>query len=738
MPKAFANHHSWYLSTLSSLSDTTRLSTTANPKTQYSSPSNPSLIYTYTHVLNGFSASLLPEEVEALKASPGYISSVRDLPVKVHTTHSPKFLGLDSNSGGAWPVSNYGEDVIIGVVDTGIWPESQSFSDKGLSEIPPRWKGKCESGTQFNSSLLCNKKLVGARFFNRGLVAKSPNVTIAVNSTRDTDGHGTHTSSTAAGSYVEGASYFGYAPGTASGVAPRARVAMYKALWNEGSATSDVIAAIDQAIDDGVDVLSMSFGLDGIPLYEDPIAIATFAALANNIFVSTSAGNEGPFFGTLHNGTPWVLTVAAGTVDRDFQGSVNLQNGVSLAGSSLYPGGDSSSSDPLPLVFLNACNSSKILKGVGNKIVVCQDRNASISDQFDNVADAKVAGGIFITNITDLELFLQSPFPAIFLNPKDGEVLKDYINSNQSPKASLAFSVTRLGAKPAPRATSYTSRGPSPSCPAVLKPDILAPGSLILASWPDNISVAVDSKGNKLYSKFNILSGTSMSCPHAAGVAALLKGAHPDWSPAAVRSAIMTTSDPTDNAEGPIEDIGFDNEPATPLSIGAGHVNPNRALSPGLVYDAGVEDYIGLLCALNYTENQIKVITKSFPFDCSATPHSLDLNYPSFIAFFNANGSNPNSKTTREFRRTVTNVGEGEATYAASVTQLNGFEVRVVPDRLVFKQKNEKLGFQLSIQGPRLMKEAIVFGFLNWVDEKSKRQVRSPIVATNLDSQPVQ
>ncbi|KAH7523643.1 hypothetical protein FEM48_Zijuj06G0033700 [Ziziphus jujuba var. spinosa] len=723
MPKAFTDHHSWYLSTLSNV----RLATKANPETQYPSSK---LIYSYTHALNGFSASLLPEELEALKASPGYISSVRDMPVKLDTTHSPKFLGLNSNAG-LWPISNYGEDVIIGVVDTGIWPESQSFNDNGFSEIPSRWKGKCEGGTQFNSSL-CNKKLVGARFFNKALIA-NPNVTIAINSTRDTDGHGTHTSSTAAGNHVDGASYFGYAPGTATGVAPRARVAMYKAIWEEGSTSSDVIAAIDQAIDDGVDVLSLSFGLDDLPFHQDPIAIATFAALSKNVFVSASAGNRGPLFGTLHNGTPWVLTVAAGTVDREFQGVVKLETGVSLTGSSLYPGRDSASAQ-LPIVFLDACNNSKILKQVGNKIVVCQDRNDSLNDQFENVGDANVAGGIFITNNTDLELFLQSSFPAIFLNPKDGEVIVNYIKSKPDPKASLAFSFTSLGAKPAPRATSYTSRGPSPSCPAVLKPDILAPGSLILASWPENVTAA-EVNGRKLYSKFNILSGTSMACPHAAGVAALLKSAHPEWSPAAIRSAIMTTSDSTDNTNSPIKDIGLDNDPANPLTMGAGHVNPNKALTPGLVYDAGIEDYINLLCALNYSENQIKVITNSFPFNCS-TP-SLDLNYPSFIAFFNANDSNPNAKTTQEFRRTVTNVGEGEATYVASVTPFNELVVSVAPDKLVFKEKNEKLSFKLSIEGPRLMKEVIAFGFLTWVDEKSKQQVKSPILATNFDLQPV-
>ncbi|PON65063.1 Subtilase [Parasponia andersonii] len=721
MPKAFNDHHSWYSATLlSSFPENVPQTTSINSK----------LIYSYTHVIKGFSATLTAEELRAIKTSPGYVSSIKDLPVKVDTTHSSRFLGLNSNSG-AWPESNYGKDVIIGLVDTGVWPESESFGDDGMTEIPSRWKGECESGTQFNSSL-CNRKLIGARFFNKGLVAMNPNITIAVNSTRDTDGHGTHTSTTAAGNYVSGASYFGYADGTARGVAPLARVAMYKALWEEGAYASDIIAAIDQAITDGVDVLSLSFGIDGVPLYEDPVAIATFAALEKGIFVSTSAGNEGPFFGSLHNGIPWVLTVAASTIDRDFAGIISLGNGVSVTGSSLFPGNASKAS--IPIVDMDECDNLKRLKQVGRKYVVCRDKNDSLSDQFDNVQNAKVAGAVFITNNTDLELFIQTSFPAIYLNLKDGEIIGDYIKADGEPKACMEFHRTVLGTKPAPSATSYTSRGPSPSCPAVLKPDIMAPGSLILASWPPNSTVATVN-GRQLYSNFDLLSGTSMSCPHAAGVAALIKGARPEWSPAAIRSAIMTSADTTDNTLGPIKDIGFGNEPASPLAMGSGHINPNKALEPGLIYDVALQDYINLLCALNYTDKNITIITKSASLNCS-TP-SLDLNYPSFIAFFNANDSKSDLETLQEFRRTVTNIGEGKSTYVASVTPMKGLKVSVTPDKLVFQEKNEKKSFKLSVEGPRLLKETLVFGYLSWVDNENNYVVRSPIVATSLGSKAV-
>ncbi|XP_022768744.1 subtilisin-like protease SBT1.9 [Durio zibethinus] len=715
MPKAFSGQQSWYLATLASLSSNLRVK----------APSS-KLIYSYSHVIQGFSASLKPAELEALKNTPGYVSSIRDRTAKVDTTHSFKFLGLNSGTG-AWPVSNFGKDVIIGVIDTGVWPESESFNDKGMTDVPSKWKGECESGTQFNSSM-CNKKLIGARSFNKGLIAHDPNITISMNSPRDTEGHGTHTSTTAAGNYVPDASFFGYAMGTARGMAPGARVAMYKALWDEGAYTTDIIAAIDQAIADGVDVLSMSLGLDGLELYQDPIAVATFAAIEQNIFVSTSAGNEGPDVETLHNGTPWVITVAAGTMDRDFGATLSLGSKDSVNGVALYPG--NFSSNEFPIVFMDACDNTSELRKIVQKIVVCQDpgKEDSLNDQFNNIQVAGNIAGVFITNNSDVTSYAQGPFPAVFLEQNDGDTVVDYIESNTDPKASIEFKKTFLGTKPSPTVTSYTSRGPSYSCPSVLKPDVMAPGDLVLAAWPPNIGVALVKK-DLLFSNFNLLSGTSMACPHVTGVAALLKGAYPDWSPAAIRSALMTTADTIDNTGSPIKDIGENLQPANPLAMGAGQINPNKALDPGLIYDATVEDYVNLLCGLNFTEQQIKIITKSSSNNCSNP--SLDLNYPSFIAYFNDRNAKPNSKTVKEFQRTVTNVGEGSSGYKATVTPFKGVKVTVEPDTLVFNAKNEKKNFKLSIEGPRQLDEAVKFGYLTWEDSGRKHVVRSPIVATS-------
>ncbi|KAK7292872.1 hypothetical protein RJT34_15727 [Clitoria ternatea] len=714
MPKAFSSQHSWHLSTLSSALKNSK--ETTNDINLASSK----LIYTYTHVINGFSANLSPEELETLKSTPGYISCMPDLLAKPHTTHSPKFLGLNPKVG-AWPASDFGKDVIIGVLDTGVWPESESFKDDGMTKIPSRWKGQCENSIHFNSSL-CNKKLIGAKFFNKGLLAIEPTLNKAVFSTRDTGGHGTHTSSIAAGSQVKGASYFGYASGTATGIAPKAKVAVYKVIFDVGAYTSDIIAGIDSAISDGVDILSISLGLD-LPLYEDPISIATFAAIKKGIFVSTSAGNAGPLLGTVQNGAPWLTTVAAGVLDREFQGYLRLGNGVSITGLSLYVG--DFSSHPVPIVFMGLCDKFKELSKVRNKIVVCEDKNGTLSHQVSNVSNANVSAAVFITNSFDRILFLQNRFPSMIVDPRYGEIVKAYTKRNSiDSKASMSLNNTVLGTKPAPSVDTYSSRGPSKSCPFVLKPDITAPGTSILAAWPPNVPVL--SGSSKLFTDFNLVSGTSMACPHVAGVAALLKGAHPDWSPAAIRSAIMTTSESFDNTLGLIKDIGDDYKPASPLASGAGHVNPNRALDPGLVYDVGVQDYVNLLCALNITQKNITTITRSSSNDCSKP--SLDLNYPSFTAFFNGNSSLADSRVVREFDRTVTNVAEGQTTYIAIVTPIKGFQISVIPNKLVFKEKNDKLSYKLKIEGTTTKK--VAFGYLTW--KNVKHVVKSPIVIINL------
>ncbi|CAN0863814.1 Subtilisin-like protease SBT1.7 [Linum grandiflorum] len=444
----------WYESSLRSVSTTAEL------------------LYTYTHAIHGFSTRLTPREAQLLQSQPGILSVTQESIYHLHTTRSPAFLGLDLASD-LLPQANTVGEVVVGVLDTGAWPESRSYDDAGFGPVPSSWKGKCEVGTNFTVSH-CNRKLIGARFFAE---SRSP---------RDDDGHGTHTSTTAAGSAVDGASLFGFAAGTARGMATRARVAVYKVCWMGGCFSSDILAAMDVAIQDGVNVLSMSPGWTG------------------------KVGPTG------------------------------------------------------------------------------------------------------------------------------------------------------------------------------------------LAADPRRV-------------EFNIISGTSMSCPHVAGLAALVKAAHPEWSPAAVRSALMTTAYVSYKDGKRIQDVATDH--------GAGHVDPVSALNPGLVYDLTAEDYLSFLCALNYTELQINTVKK----------HSVaDFNYPSFAVNVDTtqiDGGGEKKKAAVlvvKHTRTVTNVGASGGVYKVSVTpeQIPGVKIVVEPETLSFKEANEKKGYTVTFMASSMAIGTNRFARLEWSDGK--------------------
>ncbi|KAG4926085.1 hypothetical protein JHK87_051625 [Glycine soja] len=275
----------------------------------------PQLLYTYETTMFGFAAQLSKKHLRYLNQVDGFLSAIPDELSTLHTTYTPHFLGLDNGSA-LWSASNLASDMIIGVIDSGIWPEHISFQDSGLSPVPSHWKGVCEQGTNFSASD-CNKKLIGARTYFKGYekVFGKLNETVSYLSPRDSEGHGTHTASTAAGNVVKNANLYGQAGGTASGMRYTSRIAVYKVCWPKGCANSDILAAVDQAVSDGVDVLSLSLGSDPKPFYDDLIAVATFGATKKGVFVACSAGNKGPSPSTVSNGAPWIMTVAASSTD---------------------------------------------------------------------------------------------------------------------------------------------------------------------------------------------------------------------------------------------------------------------------------------------------------------------------------------------------------------------------------------------------------------------------------------
>nr|DAD18738.1 TPA_asm: hypothetical protein HUJ06_020201 [Nelumbo nucifera] len=698
----------------------------------------PQLLYVYENAITGFAANLSTKQVELLRNVDGFVSATPDDMFSLHTTHSPKFLGLQ-NGKGLWNGSKLASaDIVIGVVDTGIWPEHPSFSqDASMPPVPSRWKGACEKGTKFLPSN-CNKKLIGARAFFKGYeaVAGRVNETVDYRSARDSQGHGTHTASTAAGAFVDDASLFGMAKGSASGMMYSARIAAYKVCWLTGCVGSDILAAVDQAVADGVDVLSLSMGSFSRPYYSDIIAIASFGAVQHGIFVSCSAGNSGPSESTVANVAPWIMTVAASYLDRSFPTTVKLGNGLAFKGASLYSGKPTSM---LPLVYGDSSGSKGVeycIDGslspdiVRGKIVVCERRLGSRTGKGEQV---KLAGGagMLLVNAEDQgeELFADPHLlPATSLGAKAAKAIKDYVSSDKKPTASIDFEGTVYG-YPAPVTAAFSSRGPNPIAPDVIKPDVTAPGMNILAAWPPTVS-PTRLKSDKRSVEFNIISGTSMSCPHVSGLAALLKSVHRDWSPSAIKSALMTTAYMLNNKFTPIKDAAAgggsssSSDLATPFAFGSGHVNPERASDPGLIYDIGTEDYLNYLCSLNYTSSQMALVARR-SFTCPLQPG--DLNYPSFALLFDNGAQN----ITLTYKRTVTNVGAPRARYVVVVKEPEGVSVRVEPKVLKFNKLGQKLSYKVTFVaavGRKTTSNAYSFGSLVWLFDKYA--VTSPIAVT--------
>lgn len=539
----------------------------------------------------------------------------------------------------------------------------------------------------------------------------------------------------------------GYAAGIAKGVAPKARLAVYKVCWKDaGCFDSDILAAFDAAVSDGVDVISISIGGgNGVsaPYYLDPIAIGAYGAASHGIFVSSSAGNDGPTGMSVTNLAPWITTVGAGTIDRNFPAEIVLGNGKTLSGVSLYAG-EKLNGKMYPLVYpgkSGVLSSSLCMENsldpnfVRGKIVIC-DRGSS----------PRVAKGLVVRKAGGVGMILANGasngeglvgdahlIPACAVGSNEGDAIKSYVSSSKNPTGTINFKGTILGIRPAPVVASFSGRGPNNLTPEILKPDLIAPGVNILAAWTDAVGpTGLDSDKRK--TEFNILSGTSMSCPHVSGAAALLKSAHPDWSPAAVRSALMTTASIIDNRGNIMTDESTGKQ-STPYSFGAGHVNLDRAMDPGLIYDITNVDYVNFLCSIGYDPKTIQVITRSQVNCPMKTPLPGNLNYPSVVALF---PTGVKGITSKKFIRTVTNVGAVNAIYRVKIDpQPKGVTVNVRPGKLVFGEAVKKLSFvvTVTVDSRSLVLDDLgaEFGSFSWTEEDGKHVVRSPIVITQLD-----
>ncbi|XP_074268000.1 subtilisin-like protease SBT4.13 [Silene latifolia] len=649
----------------------------------------------YNRSFNGFAARMTEKEYEILKSKKEVVSIFPSRTLKLQTTRSWDFLGL--------PLPTHKQqiaesNVIIGVLDTGIWPESPSFYDDGFSPVPRKWKGVCHGGQDFT----CNRKIIGARGY--------------LGNARDDDGHGTHTASTAAGRAVEDIDFFGIAKGTVRGGVPSSRIAVYKVCDTNGCKESSILAAFDDAIADGVDLITISIG--GIPTVfdENAVAIGAFHAMERGILTVQSAGNEGDEPGTVGSIAPWVFSVAASSTDRQIIEKVILGNGNTILGTSVnafklkgnkFPliyGKDVSSQcdETSAKLCEEACLDQNRLKG---KILVCDEPS-----KFNVALKAGALGVLAPTETNNMSYIL--PLPGASLSETEFATLQSYLSSTKTPTANIKKSEA-ISDRTAPVVAVFSSRGPNKIASDILKPDITAPGVDILAAYSPKAPISKSPLDHRSVS-YSILSGTSMSCPHVAGAAAYLKSVHPHWTPAAIKSALMTTAEPLNQSQ------NFDSE----FAYGSGHLNPVKATNPGLVYNARRKDYILFLCKEGYTKEKIATITGNKNVICPKKRHlsPKDVNYPSMSALIVADES-----FTVKFRRRVTNVGNAKSTYTAKVT--NGSKIKkitVIPSVLKFESLKETKSFEVIVSGEGLSSQSLESGSLVWSD--GVHSVRSPIV----------
>ena len=716
-------------------------------------------VYSYTHALNAVAARLTAVEAAKLSGNKEVLSVWEDRAIEIDTNNSPEFLGLlDRRDGLRAKLELRGEDVVIGIIDSGITQEHPSFSDKKTFPLPDfcrdddykkgrkrghddgrghhgggkdrlcdylrekltrvvydrpkHWNGECEAGEAF-AATDCNNKLIGARWFADGFIAARGSIDEGeFLSPRDASGHGSHTASTAAGNEGVVASLNGVPLAEISGMAPRARVAAYKACWfvpetgNFSCFFSDTAAATEAAVADGVDIINFSVGTAAA--FNDPQDIAFLNAFNDGVFVARSAGNEGPGFATTAAGEPWVMSVGASTLDgTGFALAARVNAPATVAGD--YAALEGGITAPLvevgPLTAdvamadpLDAC--APLANDLTGKIALIQRCTCTFVAK---VEAAAAAGAMAVLMYTDSRpktvmggaaTDLTQTIPGVMVDLDVGEALRAEIEGGATVNATLSAGIFITEPLTGNIMADFSSRGPFTTESDWIKPDVTAPGVRILAAYTPE--PADGSAGDY----FAYLQGTSMSSPHIAGLAALIKEAHPEWSPAAIKSALMTSA-----RQNVVKEDGA--TPADPFDFGAGHVDPNEAVGPGLVYDSGLYDYLAASCG-----TVSPLVSAGSCAVLESLGYSLDpadLNLPSIGI-----GELPGTKT---IKRTVTYVGERwSSAFEADVEAPEGFRVEVSPRKL-YLRRGESATFEVTVTNETAPPGEWRFGSLTWKEK---------------------
>ena len=728
-------------------------------------PANIPVVTRYHYAFNGASVLCNQRQAEALRSLPHVVKVWEETvwhvsPSKVEsedTATTPTTTSIPiSYRGQEWLNDSgmTGENVVIGIIDSGIVPENPTFADDGTyGEPPPTFVGTgCAFGnTAYNRNdqpFTCNRKILAAKCYIGSMStkydARQPCGGNGANleepfhfiSARDDNGHGTHVASTAAGNAdVVARRMDGSVIGTISGVAPRARLSIYKVLWNGVTTTTDVLAAIDDAVADGVDVINFSIGTST----RSPGDKAFLKAVQAGIVAVTSAGNSGPDPGTvgLPAAYPWMLSVAASHDQRGLAwGSfIEVTQPTSVKG--LYEFSASRRGVMLTTqTILNFTGAIKLVEepfqacfpissNLTNHIALVQRGGCSFYHKFNN-AQAAGAQAILVYNdgnLPDRMGFIVmdavgTEIPGLFLNHTTGQAIADKLIAGEDVRVRIPTKSTAKLVVP------FSSRGPNVLYDdSIIKPDVMAPGTQILAGLAPLVA---SRKGQ--WPEFGFMSGTSMASPHVAGLAALLKQAHPEWSPSAIKSAIMTTAQ---------QDYFLtyfpESVPATPFDMGAGMVRANRALSPALVYDIDSTTYQAAFCS--FDEVAIGNDTCADLVAKGLSTRQVDLNYPSVAA--------SKIKGSQTFTRSIMNAWNGsEAMHftAKLETDTSAMDITVRPCSFVLPfGKSMSVEITLSAAHNTATRDW-VFGSLIWIGEEanlyniSNRGTRSSVCTTGVSN----
>lgn len=686
------------------------------------------VIYNYTLAFNGFAADLSAEQAAELAARKDVVAVVPNELKQIQATpeYGTEFLGLDGE-GGVWEqlggAESVGEGVVVGILDTGVAPENPSFAGEPLGTAAgaepyldgdaitfakgdgQTFTGVCETGPGFGADD-CSTKIVGARSYVDGFGADriGGEDVGEYESPRDGDGHGSHTGGTAVGNHQVTPTVLGREFPAISGVAPAAKIAAYKVCWSgpdpvgtadDGCATADLLAAINQAVADGVDVINYSIGGGAADTTVSPTDQAFLGAAAAGVFVAASAGNSGPGASTLDNASPWITTVAASTIPN-YEATATLGDGQAFAGASISVAESAPVEAPLVLATDAVANGqtaedaeicapdSLDAAAVEGSIVVCL---RGVTDRVSKSAEVAAKGGVGVLLVNPTPSSLDNDahsVPTVHVDADALEAITAYA-ATEGATVTLAAGNSTGVEFATPQVAGFSSRGPVEADGSdILKPDVIAPGVGILA--PTNNPEDGDPT-------WAFLSGTSMSSPHVAGLAALYLGERPNATPAEVKSALMTTAYDTVGSDGAAVN--------DPFAQGAGHADPTRFFEPGLLYLNGTDDWYSYIQGIGY--------------DVGAEPiDASDLNLAS-IAIGELTGA-------ETVTRTVTSTQAG--TFEASV-DIPGVDAVVEPSTLSFGSAGETAEFTVTFANAGAPLDEFATGSLTWTSGETT--VRSPL-----------